>query len=59
MTLLIPARQLTGAALRAAWGELLDTDLDVAASLCGYVDERGCPDVEQFKQALLIQIPNL
>ena len=50
MTLTIPPRPLTGAALTAALGELIDTDIDVAAALCGYVDEMGCPDVDRFMQ---------
>ena len=55
MTLIIPPRPITGAALRAAFGELLDTDIDVAAARCGYVDSQGCPDIERFKQALLMK----
>ena len=58
MTLTIPARPLTGAVLRAAWGEVMDDDLPTAAARCGYVDSNGCPDIDRFQQALLIQLPN-
>ena len=52
MTLIIPPRPITGSALKAAWGELQDTDISDAAARCGYVDEMGCPDIERFKQAV-------
>ena len=58
MTTTIPKQPLTGSALQAALGELIDTDLDVAAARCGYVDEQGWPDIDEFKKALLIQLPN-
>ena len=54
MTLTIPPQPLTGTALRAAWGEVMDDDLETAAARCGYVDESGCPDTQRFQDALLI-----
>ena len=59
MTISIPVRPLSGTALRAAWGELHETDIDEAAARCGYVDDQGCPQVDEFIKALRINLLSL